>query len=156
MPNLPRLRRPREAVVTAEPAAASKLETPRIEVIEAAGIRWFNVEGPGPVEQAWLEQEFSFHPLDIEDVFSRNQRPKIDESKPFFFAVLAAPLAHWQRSALGRSPRTCSTWAPQPAHEGLPHCLQFTFLHIPPRVYDGHPVVKSRDTSVSPATGRRS
>ncbi len=35
MPNLPRLRRPREAVLTAEQAASPKPDTPRIETIEA-------------------------------------------------------------------------------------------------------------------------
>jgi hypothetical protein len=41
---------------------------------------------------------------------------------------------HLHRSFLGTLPSTCSTWAPQPAHEGLPQLLHVIFLHIPPRV----------------------
>jgi len=101
MPNLPRLRRPREAVLTAEQAASPKPDTPRIETIEAAGIRWFNVEAPGPTEQGWLEREFGFHPLDIEDVFSRNQRPKIDEYPDYLFLILHIPVFNPEIGRLG-------------------------------------------------------
>src|ERR1019366_1533154 len=37
-------------------------------------------------------------------------------------------------SSVGTSPRTCSTWSPQPFQVGLPHFLQVATLHIPPRV----------------------
>jgi magnesium transporter len=40
------------------------------------------------VDRAWLEEHFDFHPLDYEDVFSRNQRPKIDEYDDYLFIVL--------------------------------------------------------------------
>jgi len=70
----------------------SELDAPRVEAIEAAGIRWFNVEGPGAPEQAWLEEDFDFHALDIEDVFSRNQRPKIDEYPDYLFLILHIPV----------------------------------------------------------------
>jgi magnesium transporter len=92
MPNLPkpRLRRgPRRAGVdSAAPAAAE----PRVEVVEHEGLRWINVERPGPVDQAWLEEHFEFHPLDYEDVRSRNQRPKIDEYEDYLFIVLHFPV----------------------------------------------------------------
>lgn len=101
MPNLPRLKRPREAVTTAEQVASPKLDAPRIEVLEAAGIRWFNVESPGPTEQTWLEEEFEFHPLDIEDVFSRNQRPKIDEYPAYLFLILHIPVFNPEIGRLG-------------------------------------------------------
>ena len=92
MRNLPRLKRPREAVPTAAPAASPELNPPRIEEIEASGVRWFNVEQPGPIEQSWLEETFDFHPLDIEDVFSRNQRPKIDQYPDYLFLILHIPV----------------------------------------------------------------
>ena len=44
-----------------------------------------------PVDQAWLEERFDFHPLDYEDVFSRNQRPKVDEYDDYLFIVLHFP-----------------------------------------------------------------
>ena len=44
-----------------------------------------------PADQAWLEERFDFHPLDYEDVFSRNQRPKVDEYDDYLFIVLHFP-----------------------------------------------------------------
>ena len=40
----------------------------------------------------WLEEHFDFHPLDLEDVLSRNQRPKIDEYADYLFIVLHFPV----------------------------------------------------------------
>jgi magnesium transporter len=39
----------------------------------------------------WLEEHYDFHPLDYEDVFSRNQRPKVDEYEDYLFVVLHFP-----------------------------------------------------------------
>src|SRR5664280_824678 len=46
----------------------------------------------------------------------------------------ASSVRHWQRSAGGTSRNTCSTWAPQPFHDGRPHFRHVTPLHIPHRV----------------------
>lgn len=61
---------------------------PRVEQVAHGGIRWINVEKPGPTEEAWLHENFEFHELDIEDVRSRNQRPKIDEYDDYLFIIL--------------------------------------------------------------------
>ena len=37
---------------------------------------------------------------------------------------------HVHRASCGTSPRTCSTWRPQPANDGLPHEEHFTRWHI--------------------------
>jgi magnesium transporter len=90
MPNLPkpRLRRStRTRVDVAAPTAE-----PNVEVVEHGGLRWINIERPGPLDQAWLEEHFEFHPLDYEDVRSRNQRPKIDEYDDYLFIVLHFPV----------------------------------------------------------------
>ena len=39
----------------------------------------------------WLEEHFDFHPLDYEDVYSRNQRPKLDQYDDYLFIVLHFP-----------------------------------------------------------------
>jgi magnesium transporter len=92
MPSLPkpRLRRHRgaELVAPAEP----RERTPQVETIQASGLRWVNIEQPTPLECAWLEEQFDFHPLDLEDVLSRNQRPKIDEYPDYLFIVLHFPV----------------------------------------------------------------
>ena len=89
MPSLPRSpfgrRRPR---ATDRPP---EIDQPQAEVVEAPGLRWINIERPRGVDQAWLEERFDFHPLDYEDVASRNQRPKVDEYDDYLFIVLHFP-----------------------------------------------------------------
>src|SRR5438876_1197783 len=99
MPNLPkpRLRRAgRPRGVDAFPAPAAE---PNVEVVEHDGLRWINIERPGPLDRAWLEEHFEFHPLAYEDVASRNQRPKVDEFPDHLFVVLHFPVFD---SAVGR------------------------------------------------------
>src|SRR3954447_3775686 len=66
-------------------------EDSRVEVVDAPGLRWINIERPRPIDRAWLEEHFDFHPLDYEDLFSRNQRPKVDEYEDYLFVVLHFP-----------------------------------------------------------------
>src|ERR671934_2455976 len=94
MPNLPkpRLRRAGRArqLVAAPPGPAER--KPNVETVTAEGLRWVNIERPSPLECAWLEEQFDFHALDLEDVLSRNQRPKIDEYPEYLFIVLHFPV----------------------------------------------------------------
>ncbi len=94
MPNLPkpRLRRSARAGRLAAPAPEPKERKPNVETITAEGLRWVNIESPSPLECAWLEEQFGFHALDLEDVLSRNQRPKIDEYPDYLFIVLHFPV----------------------------------------------------------------
>jgi magnesium transporter len=91
MPSLPKPRFGRAARVRGQAVVAAEPEAPRPEIIEAEGLRWINIERPRPVDRAWLEERFDFHPLDYEDVFSRNQRPKVDEYPGYLFVVLHFP-----------------------------------------------------------------
>jgi magnesium transporter len=92
MPNLPKPRLRRSARQRVEPHPPTPSTEPNVEVVEHGGLRWINIERPGPVDQAWLEEHFQFHPLDYEDVRSRNQRPKIDEYPDYLFIVLNFPV----------------------------------------------------------------
>ena len=65
---------------------------PNVEQIDSAGLRWVNIERPGALERTWLEEHFDFHALDLEDVLSRNQRPKIDVYDDYLFIVLHLPV----------------------------------------------------------------
>ncbi len=98
MPNLPkpRLRRPGRRGALVEPVSAEP-QAPRVEQIDSAGLRWVNIERPGALERAWLEEHYDFHALDLEDVLSRNQRPKIDVYDDYLFIVLHFPI--FDRSA---------------------------------------------------------
>jgi len=62
------------------------------DILEAAGLRWIHIESPRSADRAWLEDQFDFHPLDYEDVYSRNQRPKLDQYDDYVFIVLHFPL----------------------------------------------------------------
>jgi magnesium transporter len=93
MPNLPKPRLRRGARAGVEPFTPSTAQAePNVEVLEHRGLRWINIERPGPIDRAWLEEHFEFHPLDYEDVLSRNQRPKIDEYENYLFIVLHFPV----------------------------------------------------------------
>ena len=92
MPTLPlprpRLRRP--AVGAAVPVPPPEHAERR--VVESAGLRWYHLEQPRQADRDWLEAEFGFHPLDLEDVASRNQRPKLDAYDEYLFIVLHFPV----------------------------------------------------------------
>src|SRR5207302_3285529 len=94
MPNLPKPRRRRtlRSRVDGPRAAPPTAAEPNLEVVEHDGLRWINIERPGPVDRAWLEEHFEFHPLTYEDVASRNQRPKVDEFADYLFIVLHFPV----------------------------------------------------------------
>src|SRR5215210_7718226 len=91
MPSIPKPRLRRSARGRGDGVTPAQVE-PNVEVIEGHGLRWINIERPGPVDRAWVEEHFDFHPLDHEDVASRNQRPKIDEYDEYLFIVLHFPV----------------------------------------------------------------
>jgi magnesium transporter len=92
MPNLPKPRLRRLSRTRVDGGTTPAAAEPNVEVVEHDGLRWINIERPGPVDQAWLEEHFEFHELDYEDVRSRNQRPKIDEYEDYLFIVLHFPV----------------------------------------------------------------
>src|SRR3954451_17404365 len=89
-PRLPRSRRTRRAASVVAPAP--ERTQPQIERISHEGLEWIRVEEPSALERAWLVEHYDFHALDIEDVMSRNQRPKIDEYPEYLFIVLHFPV----------------------------------------------------------------
>src|SRR4051794_24886366 len=91
MPSLPRSPFGRRSARSRTAERTPERDEPRVEVVEAPGLRWINIERPRQVDPAWLEERFEFHPLDYEDVFSRNQRPKVDEYDDYLFIVLHFP-----------------------------------------------------------------
>src|ERR671918_371184 len=95
MPNLPKPRTWRRSARARELIASPpepERQTPNIEKIDAEGLTWVNIESPTALERGWLEEHFDFHALDLEDVLSRNQRPKIDTYDEYLFIVLHFPV----------------------------------------------------------------
>ncbi len=87
----PRLRRTR-GHTGAVPAPAPERTQPHIERLEHEGLEWIHIPEPTALERAWLTERYDFHTLDIEDVMSRNQRPKLDEYDEYLFIVLHFPM----------------------------------------------------------------
>ncbi len=73
MPSLPRIRSRRAAsgipVVETRPEPAE---------LRAGGVTWVHLLAPTTGEAQLLASRFGWHPLDVEDVLSRRQRPKVD------------------------------------------------------------------------------
>jgi magnesium transporter len=91
MPSLPRSPFGRRSARRSTAERVPERDEPRVEIVESPGLRWINIERPRPVDLAWLGERFDFHPLDYEDVGSRNQRPKVDEYDDYLFIVLHFP-----------------------------------------------------------------
>jgi magnesium transporter len=89
MKAFPRLRRPRDTgspIISDEPRGE-----PRPEIIETRTLRWINIDEPRLADRQWLAENFPFHELDLEDVASHNQRPKVDEYDEYLFLVMQFP-----------------------------------------------------------------
>jgi magnesium transporter len=89
MKAFPRIRRPRPAASLA--VADEPHGEPRPEIIETPTLRWINIDEPRLVDRLWLADTFGFHELDLEDVASHNQRPKVDEYEEYLFLVMQFP-----------------------------------------------------------------
>jgi magnesium transporter len=63
-----------------------------IKTIEANGIKWHNLHNPSKEDLDFLGNNFDFHELDLDDVTSYQQRPKIDVYKDYIFFVIHLPI----------------------------------------------------------------
>jgi magnesium transporter len=88
VPNLPRIRRtrPRAAEVDGRPRAEARLAE-----LSSGGLSWVHLESVDTELVGRLAQRFGWHPLDLEDVLSKRQRPKVDDYPEYLFAVLHFP-----------------------------------------------------------------
>ncbi len=94
MPSLPRIRRSRGRTGVAEAAAR-----PRIAELNAQGLTWVHVTAPDQEVAMEHAERFGWHPLDVEDILSKRQRPKVDDYPDYLFAVLHFP---WYDSSVQR------------------------------------------------------
>src|ERR1700758_3807590 len=93
MPSIPRIRARRVGVPAPD---AQPDPRPRITEIESGGLTWILWGHPTHDEANELASRFGWHPLDVEDVLSRRQRPKVDvyteDESSYMFAVLHFPV----------------------------------------------------------------
>ncbi|MEG1499052.1 MAG: magnesium transporter CorA family protein [Bacteroidales bacterium] len=71
-----------------------------IETIDFGALKWHHVLNPTEEDLQYLEETFHFHPLDIEDCRSTNQRPKIDIYDEYNFLILHFPAFDKQEKIL--------------------------------------------------------
>ena len=62
-----------------------------VETIKIGTLRWHHIHKPLDEDLNYLKDNFYFHPLDIEDCRSANQRPKIDIYDDYYFLILHFP-----------------------------------------------------------------
>jgi magnesium transporter len=87
MPSLPRIRsRSRATREVVAPPARQPAE------LTADGLTWVHLDSPTTEEAMALAERFGWHPLDVEDVLSKRQRPKVDEYDDYRFVVLHFPV----------------------------------------------------------------
>jgi magnesium transporter len=94
---LPRIR-PRRLGSPAGPVEAEA--RPSLGELQADGLTWIHLDSPSYEEAQELAARFGWHPLDVEDVLSRRQRPKVDVYPDedadgrggYLFAVLHFPV----------------------------------------------------------------
>jgi len=89
VPSLPRIKRtrPRTQAGDIQPRAE-----PRLQELHAHGLTWIHLDTPTLEEATLLAERFGWHPLDLEDVLSRRQRPKVDEYPDYLFGILHFPV----------------------------------------------------------------
>jgi magnesium transporter len=87
VPSLPRIKRQRALAATEAVGPAE----PRLAELSARGLTWAHLDRPTGDEAAQLAGRFGWHPLDLEDVLSKRQRPKVDEYPEYLFSVLHFP-----------------------------------------------------------------
>lgn len=67
----------------------------KLQLISSEKLSWVYIEKPAQAEVDFLSHHFpQFHPLNLDDVLSRIQRPKIDEYEDHLFLVFHFPVFH--------------------------------------------------------------
>ena len=89
MARLPRLSPARRRSRAGEVAPRAE---PRLAELSANDLTWINLTPPDAAGAGALAERFGWHALDIEDVLSKRQRPKIDEYPDYLFVVLHFPV----------------------------------------------------------------
>jgi magnesium transporter len=90
VPSLPRIKRPLRPRTQARDVDTRP--EPRVAELQAHGLTWVHLDAPTLEEASQLADRYGWHPLDLEDVLSRRQRPKVDEYPDYLFGVLHFPV----------------------------------------------------------------
>jgi magnesium transporter len=91
MPSLPRITRRTRLRGSADTLARTES---LVRERTASGLTWVNAVAPDVDTATTLAERFGWHPLDVEDVVSKRQRPKVDDydEEGYLFTVLHFPV----------------------------------------------------------------
>lgn len=62
-----------------------------LQTSKIGNIKWINIVNPEEKDINYLEENFKFHHLDIQDILGEKQPPKIDVYKHYIFSILYFP-----------------------------------------------------------------
>lgn len=64
----------------------------KIKEIKSSNLTWIDIEKPSRKKLLTLKRQYQFHSLDIEDVLTYTQRPKIEKYQDYYFLILRFPV----------------------------------------------------------------
>ncbi|HWR30970.1 MAG TPA: magnesium/cobalt transporter CorA [Negativicutes bacterium] len=81
-------------------------------------IAWIEISGIHDVKAVeQIGQQFSIHPLVLEDILNTTQRPKFEEYDDYLFLVMRVPFANQETGSAGASSRKKADLKPNPGLE---------------------------------------
>lgn len=63
-----------------------------IKEITNAKVRWLDIESPSRQDIEYLKENFSLHPLDLEDIVAPTQRSKMEQRENYIFLIMLFPV----------------------------------------------------------------
>jgi len=69
-----------------------KNKTLDLKKISWGDLTWVDISGPNEEAKKYLQENYNFHPMDVEDCFSRRQLSKMDEYEHYIFVVFHFPV----------------------------------------------------------------
>lgn len=84
-------------------ASYNQIDSLNLEQLTYGELSWINIQPPTEKVREYLSANYPFHHLDLDDVFSRIQRPKMDEYKDYLFFVFNFPRYQKKEQVLNQS-----------------------------------------------------
>jgi magnesium transporter len=63
-----------------------------VRAIHTKNLKWIDIVSPGAAELEFLKKNYSFHPLDLQDVVATSQHTKVEHRDTYEFVVMLFPV----------------------------------------------------------------
>ncbi len=63
-----------------------------VRAIHTKNLKWIDIVSPGAAEIDFLKKNYSFHPLDLQDVAATSQHTKVEARDTYQFIVMLFPI----------------------------------------------------------------